>query len=94
MIPRLVRLIFVLPCVIALGGCAQLTINGNIAATMLLIPIYLDDGGMMNRAGTTYYDSRWYADPDSHPAVRPPRKPPEAAGAAGPASRGSSTAAP
>lgn len=95
MIPRLVRLILLL-CVPLLGAaCVQIQISSGAAATLLLIPVYLDDGGMMNRSGTTYYDTRWYTDPDSHPAVRPaPRKSPEAAGAPAPGSRGNATAAP
>ena len=54
-------------------GCAAVTVSGNVGYLML-IPVLVDDGGQMNSAGTTYSDSHWFADPDSHPAVRPAPK--------------------
>ena len=79
MIPRLLRPFLLAALALTVSGCVQIQISSNAAAALMLIPIYTDDGGQMrNSAGTTYYNPRWYSDPDSHPAVRPPpRKAPE-----------------
>jgi len=75
MIPRLLCSLVLLVLALTGAGCVQIQIGSNAAALLMLIPVYTDDGGEMrnsNGAGTTYYNPRWYADPDSHPAVRPP----------------------
>jgi hypothetical protein len=66
-----------------LAGCATVRITNNVAATIFLVPIFLDDdrGRMPN--GSTYSDPSWFSDPDSHPAVRP--RPPSAKPAPAPA---------
>lgn len=86
MIPRLSRLLLPLLLAVPASGCVQIQIGSNAAALLMLVPLYTDDGGAMrNGAGTTYTNPRWYADPDSHPAVRPPpRKAPEAESKAAP----------
>lgn len=61
----------------ALGGCASVRISNNVAATIFLVPIFLDDDRGRMTGGGSYSDPRWFSDPDSHPAVRPrpPAKP-------------------
>lgn len=66
----------------AMSGCVSVRISSGAAATIFLVPIFLDDErGRMNTGGS-YSDPRWFSDPDSHPAVRPkpPAKTPPLAG--------------
>ena len=75
MIRRLARSLvclgFVASCAGLLAGCVSVRLSNGVAATILLVPILVDDGEGRMATGGGYYDSRWFSDPDSHPAVRP-----------------------
>ena len=73
MIRRLGPALVLLPLMLVGAGCAPIVVSGNVGYLML-IPIFLDDGRQMDATGTSYYDTHWFADPDSHPAVRPAPK--------------------
>ena len=81
MIRRLALALALLLSTIAGAGCVQVAVSGNVGY-LLLIPVLMDDGGGINRTATSYTDTRWFADPDSHPAVRPAPKKPSAQPAA------------
>jgi len=69
-----------------LAGCVA-HLSTNVSTVIFLVPIMLDDDRGRMRGGGGYTDSRWFADPDSHPAVRPkpaPRPAPGNAAAAAP----------
>jgi hypothetical protein len=74
MIRRLLRLS---ACLLPLscGACAANIAISNGAASVLTgvmaMPILFDDGGGRMATSGGFYDTRWYSDPDSHPAVRP-----------------------
>jgi uncharacterized protein YcfJ len=67
-IPRLVGV----AATLALGACATVTTPGG-STTYVPLPgiAHVTDRDVYNRAGTQYTNPRWFADPDSHPAVRP-----------------------
>jgi hypothetical protein len=54
-----------------LAGCVSVRAANGVAATIILVPIFLDDDRGRMQSGNTYSDPRWFSDPDSHPAVRP-----------------------
>jgi len=73
MIPRVPRAsrLLLLALMLPLSGCAiSIAVPANVGI-VFAIPVLFDDGrGRMSTAGG-YYDTQWFSDPDSHPAVRP-----------------------
>jgi hypothetical protein len=74
MIRRLPHLLFC--CLaLALASCSVAipisTGAANVLTGVLAIPILFDDGGGRMQTSGGYSDVRWFANPDSHPAVRP-----------------------
>lgn len=70
MIRRLARRLLLALPLVACAGCA-VSVSGNAVTGIFLIPILVpdDETWRMQRTGG-YTDSRWFASPDSHPAVQ------------------------
>jgi hypothetical protein len=71
------RLPHLLVCLLApaLASCSVTipisTGAANVLTGVFAIPILFDDGGGRMQTSGGYSDVRWFANPDSHPAVRP-----------------------
>ncbi|MBL8378033.1 MAG: hypothetical protein JNM79_09205 [Burkholderiales bacterium] len=69
---EIIRRILPASAALVLSACTSVTTPGG-GTTVVALPgvAHVMDRDVYNRAGTQYTNPRWFADPDSHPAVRP-----------------------
>ncbi|MFN0161405.1 MAG: hypothetical protein ACKVQQ_09255 [Burkholderiales bacterium] len=71
-IREIIRRLGMAAAALALAACATVSTPGG-STTVLALPgvAHVLDRDVTNREGTQSTNPRWFADPDSHPAVRP-----------------------